>query len=1222
MRRNVFLAMLVGICFLFSFQVQPCMAQPTISCGLTPIEGKLSNKFKYKVSATGSEKLIIKSELLLLDTQGEIVEALPIWYGDIIHCQLDDQITVNKMVNGVKWQVFAPGILIRAEAREQYESRCAFCSPFANVRLDTPEKQVFSSSPNAPDAPVSLVFAVTQMKPSSIAIRIDCVDILKAINQNFPGGPYSGSFILDDKKILIKDLNSDFNQGLISFTLFGLPGGAHEIEISGTPYYSYEMPPWNTIRDMPLGILNHSAYIFVFKSKITSPQYGENIQQEPIIVEGSITHGRRLSSLRINGKRINIPEAKLVPDNSCFGKVYEVNFSATIPKADLLADFENGNEEPTALDPGVNYLSVIAADSFGNTSTDRIRISVGNVLTVNSDVGIKSNTELNRMNRSISHVNPHSNFDGYVKNGIAASISEHALNQRARAIILPRIVPEMINFLESLKGNTIESVVNPCADASITKSSVAQDSSYLKNMNNRVMTDPPKPIFNLPDLSIFRADNNAPELQPIGNQEVVRTKLLTIRLSVFDQDGDDLTYHVQNAPANSLFNDNVFEFGPDCDQLGVYYVTFYVSDGELTDEETIEIKVIDGNVEIPFGVSVSDIIYNRQAMNFKVELENQNEAKATFNTGPIIFEMHASKCVLNCLFCCCLDFDVDFSINLSDIELSAPITLEQMYSGINQDNPIRFTTDLKGLVVSPPKTKMGGLFAWNPITGPLVQALNLFRIPDIIMTGILLFGGNYYIEEELEDLLNSELPSFGKSIAGLNEVQFDTELPGDIPLTMSTAASNDPVIVPNKSISVGLYTDFNPKTANDPDPEPPWIETYSRYATADMIDADLVLQVSDDALNQMMSALTATQLFRKQIDGLTISDMAGSMSPILLKKLSLFGISASSPIILTLDLAQDQQRNAIPPIIGFIDDPTTKEVIEMMTRTQLVVRGILARGKTFYDDRDLCPCSVLKLDCLGNPCILFETVLKLNIFTDCSLVSQSLDSTYINFTFKDIHIVNRKEGFSSYEMVDLSTEEDEIVQASADSPLGSLLKESLNQYIPSLHIPRKALTVGGYLSPINLRLFARTIDNAGIGLQDYFGIYADIKTEEVKYDLPVFIAAKAVQHNESSDSVFVSITAIDTTSRISNDKTFEFLGCYPNPFNTTTNIEFLLKKSDLVEISIYNINGREIDTIVSEHLNPGIHKYSWNGGHEPSGVYFYRIKAKDFVANYRMVMIK
>ena len=79
---------------------------------------------------------------------------------------------------------------------------------------------------------------------------------------------------------------------------------------------------------------------------------------------------------------------------------------------------------------------------------------------------------------------------------------------------------------------------------------------------------------------------------------------------------------------------------------------------------------------------------------------------------------------------------------------------------------------------------------------------------------------------------------------------------------------------------------------------------------------------------------------------------------------------------------------------------------------------------------------------------------------------------------------------------------------------------------------------------------------------------------------------------------------------------------YPNPFNPVTNIDFSIPKTGFVKITVYDILGKEIKDLVSENLNAGYYKADFNGNNLPSGSYFYRIAADDFVQIKKMTLLK
>jgi len=77
----------------------------------------------------------------------------------------------------------------------------------------------------------------------------------------------------------------------------------------------------------------------------------------------------------------------------------------------------------------------------------------------------------------------------------------------------------------------------------------------------------------------------------------------------------------------------------------------------------------------------------------------------------------------------------------------------------------------------------------------------------------------------------------------------------------------------------------------------------------------------------------------------------------------------------------------------------------------------------------------------------------------------------------------------------------------------------------------------------------------------------------------------------------------------------------PNPLHHSTVIAYSLPTVTQVTLAIYDITGRLVETLVNETQQPGIHQVRWNKADNPSGVYFYRLKAGEFVETRRMVLI-
>jgi hypothetical protein len=79
---------------------------------------------------------------------------------------------------------------------------------------------------------------------------------------------------------------------------------------------------------------------------------------------------------------------------------------------------------------------------------------------------------------------------------------------------------------------------------------------------------------------------------------------------------------------------------------------------------------------------------------------------------------------------------------------------------------------------------------------------------------------------------------------------------------------------------------------------------------------------------------------------------------------------------------------------------------------------------------------------------------------------------------------------------------------------------------------------------------------------------------------------------------------------------------YPNPFNPTTNIRYQVQKAGTVKISVFDILGKEIETLVNEKQSAGTYEVTFNASQYPSGVYFYRLTTEGFSKTKKMILIK
>ena len=79
---------------------------------------------------------------------------------------------------------------------------------------------------------------------------------------------------------------------------------------------------------------------------------------------------------------------------------------------------------------------------------------------------------------------------------------------------------------------------------------------------------------------------------------------------------------------------------------------------------------------------------------------------------------------------------------------------------------------------------------------------------------------------------------------------------------------------------------------------------------------------------------------------------------------------------------------------------------------------------------------------------------------------------------------------------------------------------------------------------------------------------------------------------------------------------------YPNPFNPSTSIKFDVPEAAFVNLTIYNVLGAEIASLVNEKLEPGAYTKNFNASGLTSGIYFYRLTAGNLVITKKMSLLK
>lgn len=140
------------------------------------------------------------------------------------------------------------------------------------------------------------------------------------------------------------------------------------------------------------------------------------------------------------------------------------------------------------------------------------------------------------------------------------------------------------------------------------------------------------------------------------------------------------------------------------------------------------------------------------------------------------------------------------------------------------------------------------------------------------------------------------------------------------------------------------------------------------------------------------------------------------------------------------------------------------------------------------------------------------------------------------------------------------------------------------------------------LSNIDIMIYSHSIPGTG---------YITIRAEKVS------------NPNEHYDVVFggaFNPIGIQQISTVADE--FNLGQNYPNPFNPSTKINFSIAKSSFVMLKVYSILGSEVSTLVIQNLNSGKYELDFDASWLSSGMYYYVLRAGDYVSIKKMVLVR
>jgi len=111
--------------------------------------------------------------------------------------------------------------------------------------------------------------------------------------------------------------------------------------------------------------------------------------------------------------------------------------------------------------------------------------------------------------------------------------------------------------------------------------------------------------------------------------------------------------------------------------------------------------------------------------------------------------------------------------------------------------------------------------------------------------------------------------------------------------------------------------------------------------------------------------------------------------------------------------------------------------------------------------------------------------------------------------------------------------------------------------------------------------------------------------------------------DDEADSLYqIELKQTEVEESLQAPVSFELYQNYPNPFNPSTTINFSIPEQDYVRLSVYDITGSKVATLVDNPVSAGSHSVIFDGSDFGSGVYLYKFESKGFNKTGKMLLLK
>lgn len=369
-----------------------------VSCALPYEHGQPGNDctgwHTIEFEHDGGPDAVVTAEVLGLQTDGSLIDSIPVSNGDEIHLasRIDQEdwkmMSKDQGKKGMRHQVFMPVPMLRVTVQNATSRATAYCSNIPFVKVVQPNNAVLSS--DGAVLPVEVMIPRTDVR--RMTILLDGVDLVAGLGldpaTDFPGGPYSGTVDVNGDMVSIEDLVVDsgaideLSSNSVRMNIVGGLGCGGHVLVVDTAYApdAFKKIPARPATTCYADDVHDSGTANVFKIIVTQPVAGQVTTGGPTHVVGTVCHGKPITETDVNGFNIDTSAQVETPgDGVNTGNRYDLDFDVMIPVTNLREGIAAG-KTTGSFDPGSNYLVARAMDENFNTTFDSFTFAVGPIV--------------------------------------------------------------------------------------------------------------------------------------------------------------------------------------------------------------------------------------------------------------------------------------------------------------------------------------------------------------------------------------------------------------------------------------------------------------------------------------------------------------------------------------------------------------------------------------------------------------------------------------------------------------------------------------------------------------------------------------------------------------------------------------------------------------------------------------------------------------------------